>query len=51
MRSDDPTLLRLEGATSSRNEIEIRIEGESSLSANDWDYLKHIMLGVEGNGS
>ena len=31
--------------------IEIKIQGESSLSADDFDYLKHIMPGVEGNGS
>ena len=35
----------------SRIEIEIKIQGESSLSADDLDYLKHIMPGMEGNGS
>ena len=38
-------------AAQNYRKIKIKIQGESSLSVDDSDYLKHIMPGVEGNGS
>ena len=38
-------------AAQNYRKIKIKIQGESSLSVDDFDYLKHIMPGVEGNGS